>query len=105
VTGPELAKVLVDRLNELIAEPEIRTAVAALIGKRVEFGGSIARALIAHPTIQVGRVPDLDSADLGLVGLLNGICGADDNGVGYLAYRYEAGELIEFLLFGKAAER
>lgn len=103
MTGPELAEVLVDRLNELIAEPEIRTAVTALIRKRVEFGGSVARALIAHPTIQVGRVPDLDSADLGLVGLLNGICGADDNSVGYIAYRLDdAGDLTEFLLLRRA---
>lgn len=115
MTGPELAKVLVDRLNELIADPEIRTAVRELIGTRVEFSGDVARALAVHPTIQVGAPPgfnpadsddvaDLRSVDLGPVGLLNGICGADGHGTGYLAYRVdtgpdgELGQLIEFVV-------
>jgi hypothetical protein len=67
-TDAALAQLLADRLTEICqTEPE---AVSALVAHRVRCGP----ALAGHPTVQI----DGDKAGgwVGLVGILNGLCGS-----------------------------
>lgn len=70
----ELADELIRRLNDLIAEPDVRDFVEALINRRVPVTQKVAE----HPTIQVGDRYGTTSA--GLLGLLNGIVGSIPDG-------------------------
>lgn len=77
----ELAQRFVDFLNELV---EIdRPAVASLIANRVPCN----RELADHPTVQAGVRSD--GFTVGLLGLINGLCGIDQNGQGPVAAIYE----------------
>jgi hypothetical protein len=63
-----LAQLLADRLTEICqTEPE---AVSALVAHRVRCGP----ALAGHPTVQIDG--DQSGGWVGLVGILNGLCGS-----------------------------
>jgi hypothetical protein len=71
-------------LNEIVAlDPK---AAEALVETRVVCN----KALADHPTIQVGLgiEEDGDSFQVGILGLLNGMFGADDEGYGQIAAWY-----------------
>ncbi|KKN88349.1 hypothetical protein LCGC14_0249120 [marine sediment metagenome] len=70
----ERAQVIVDYLNGLLELD--RPAVAALIANRVPCN----KALADHPTCQV--VAQHGSCHVGLLGILNGLCGKDKRGWG-----------------------
>jgi hypothetical protein len=53
-------------------------------------------ALANHPTIQVAPSSGERWPTVGPLGLLNGIFGADANGRGYVAARYDEGRLVGF---------
>jgi len=85
-----LTQKVIDYLNELLEiDP---AAIEDLVKTRVPCSN----ALSWHPTVQVvggGECP----AMVGLLGIINGLCGVDADGWGPVAARYdEAGNLFEF---------
>lgn len=75
-SNPELADQIIERLNMLIEDPEIRSDVFALLNVAVPASA----ATVNHPTIQCGnRMPD-GGPSLRLIGLLCGVCGAIQDG-------------------------
>jgi hypothetical protein len=69
---PKLADAIVERLNALINyDPDVRRDIASLLLMRVQVFHHTAN----HPTIQVGQESDCMPATLGVLGLLNGLCG------------------------------
>lgn len=75
----QLATRIVDFLNELIAiDP---TAVALLLLNRVPCNSDLAD----HPTVQVDALPSGTGYRVGLLGILNGLCGTDNRGLGAVA--------------------
>jgi len=93
-----LARALVHRLNLLIREPETLAAVAALVDVKVDVTQSVAD----HPTIQIdARRPGFPK--LGIIGLLNGLCGVRNDGWGYIAGEFDDhGRLIRFVILDGA---
>lgn len=73
----ELAKRIVDYLNGLVELD--KPAVAALISNRVPCNEGLAH----HPTCQV--VAQNGGMFVGLLGLLNGLCGINEEGWGPIA--------------------
>jgi hypothetical protein len=87
---------LIDYLNELVAiDPDFMTA---LVATRHPCN----RALVDHPTVQVG----LDRGRLvaGILGVLNGFCGSYDDGPrqgwGAIAAIYDDAQLVRFSRVG-----
>jgi len=100
---------LVDFLNHLVRVDA--GAIQALVEQRVPCSERLGK----HPTVQVG--PDRSGPDglvLGILGLLNGYCGAIEKGEkagwGPIAARYERshpsqiGDLIEFTILPEALD-
>lgn len=80
----------IDILNQAIqSDPD---AMNKLIGTRINCGVTLAN----HPTIQV--MNDDGKYSVGILGLLNGIFGTDNNGNGFIATVFDdqTGELIRF---------
>jgi hypothetical protein len=84
----DLAQRIVDLLNELTELD--RPAVAALIANRVPC----IRELAEHPTVQVGA--QHGGFSVGLLGILNGLCGVNDRGWGVIAAKFEDATEKEF---------
>ena len=85
---------LIDRtiayLNELKdADPQ---AMRDLIETRVPCN----TALADHPTVQVQARKE-GGFVVGLLGILNGLLGADTDGWGFLCVKYDDGKLVEFM--------
>lgn len=79
-----------------VADP---LAIAQLVDHRVQAGP----ALMEHPTVQCGHLPDQDPlhrvgfGTVGLVGIINGLFGTDDQGQGPITADYDdAGALVGF---------
>jgi hypothetical protein len=92
----EFADEVIRRLNELIATGEgARLGVEAVCNTRTWV---FSDELKQHPTIQVGEFGIF--ADVGMLGILNGITGAieggDRNGCGFIASVYDEGKLVGF---------
>jgi hypothetical protein len=89
-----LALALIDRLNQLVSDPAVRADIERLIAQRVPCSSTTAE----HPTIQVCG----ETQTLGLLGLLNGLCGTiaggKRDGWGRIAACYEEnrGPLLRF---------
>lgn len=84
----ELAQKVVDFLNELIALD--RPAIAALCNIRVPCS----EALANHPTVQAG--PQHGGYNVGMIGVLNGLCGAYPDTWGAIAAIFEVnGQTVE----------
>jgi hypothetical protein len=75
----------VEFLNGLLALD--RPAMAALLLNRVPCGEGLAR----HPTVQVMR---RNGFQVGLLGVLNGLFGTDENGRGSITLRLKEGEIV-----------
>lgn len=93
----QMAERCVELLNEMIeSDPE---AVSGLCSARIPCN----EALADHPTVQVGPCPscsdDPQVDRVGLLGVLNGICGAYDDGPrkgwGAVAVVFQHGRVIE----------
>ncbi len=76
MTNEELADILIERLNELTRDLNIRMDVGSLIEARVK----VTQQTADHPTIQVTEKGPLGPWELGVLGLLNGLCGAIPDG-------------------------
>lgn len=68
----EIAQSIVDRLNSALELD--RNAIACLIANRVPCN----QALAEHPTVQVGA--QHGGFNVGMLGILNGLCGVYDDG-------------------------
>lgn len=77
----QLAARVVAFLNELLELD--RPAIAALISNRVPCNARLAE----HPDVQVGV--QHGGFNVGLLGLLNGLCGAREDGYGLIQAIYE----------------
>ena len=98
----ELAGRIVELLNELAALD--LEAVTALIGQRVPCN----EALADHPTVQAGRLEDGGPLLVGILGVLNGLCGTHPSGwgpVGAIFAKQGAGELTGFAVIGPEGSR
>lgn len=91
-TSRQLADHAVAILNEMLAADQ--EATQSLVEARFPCN----EALADHPTIQVGAADEGD-ARVGLLGVINGIVGTDDAGLGYVAACYsEDGRITSFLV-------
>jgi len=77
-------------LNELTAID--RVAMTMLLTNLVPCS----KDLVKHPTVQVGEGQD-GIPIVGLLGILNGLFGIDDDGWGAIAAVFEDGKLVEFV--------
>jgi hypothetical protein len=73
---------LLNEINEL--DPSV---LPALIEHRVPCNQKLAD----HPTVQVGKTSD--GYEVGLLGILNGLCGVKEDSTGYIGARYKDEEL------------
>lgn len=71
----EFARELIRRLNLICRDPDVMWTVAALVRNRIKC----ATSLLTHPTIQVEDFGGGD-ARVGMLGLLNGLCGVITRG-------------------------
>lgn len=62
-------------------------AMTALIGSRVKCNPAFA----GHPTIQVGDHPECGGMSVGLLGILNGLFGIDEQGWGPIVAHFDVG--------------
>ena len=86
----ELAGRIVAFLNDLVELD--KPAVAALIANRVPCS----QAMADHPTVQVGG--PREAYRVGMLGILNGLCGIDSRGWGGVVAVYDGpdGALVKF---------
>lgn len=90
----EMAEKIVAFLNECLELD--RPAVAALIANRVPCN----QALADHPTVQAGA--QHGGYNVGMLGILNGLCGTFENSTGAIAAIFETpapgqfGDLVRF---------
>jgi len=83
------AKDVVKLLNQMLKID--RQCVEKLIENRVPC----TRKLAMHPTIQVIGKGD-GTYRIGMMGIINGMFGIDDNGMGQIVAYYKSGILINF---------
>ena len=91
----EVANVLIERLNGLIENTDIHFDIETLMDRGVECSETTEK----HPTIQVRTQNDV--AELSVLGLINGLCGAlpvgPKKGSGYITAVYDKyGRLLRF---------
>ena len=67
-----------------------REAVSNLLTYRVKCNAQLAN----HNTIQVGIVDE--TCMVGMMGLINGLFGIDEDGFGFISYEHENGKVICF---------
>ena len=92
----ELAQSLINYLNELVKLD--RDAVHTLIETRICCN----QELSDHPTVQVSKPKDSEICSVGLLGILNGFVGVDDQQWGYIAANFDDdGRLTGFDLRSK----
>ena len=80
---------VIDFLNELVKIDA--DALRALIIHRVDCNEELA----LHPTVQVSGWPG-DGYAVGMLGILNGLFGATEDGIGFLTAVFQDGELVKF---------
>ena len=83
---------MVSFLNEILATDPM--AINALFSLRV----SCNKELADHPTVQVGTIGKSNHYMVGLVGILNGMFGADIHLWGHLSADYREGRIVRFRL-------
>lgn len=70
---------VVEFLNELLVID--KKAINNLFSTRFECNEKLA----AHPTVQAGYNKEINYSDVGILGILNGLFGANENGWGAIA--------------------
>lgn len=76
-------------LNELLSIDPV--TINALFSSRV----SCNRKLSEHPTVQVG-LAGKDHFYVGMIGIVNGLFGCDDKGIGFICAEYRDGMILNF---------
>jgi len=91
----EMAQTVAARLNYMLGTEGMSDAISDLIEQRVTV---YSHAVVEHPTVQV-VFTESGSAQLGILGLLNGIIGVRKDSTGFLAAEYDdAGKLTKFIV-------
>jgi hypothetical protein len=85
-----LANTIIERLNRMIQDPEIRRDVQTLMNMRC----AVSQKTSDHHSIQVREEGDVDT--MSFLGLLNGLIGVQENGYGYVSAVVDGIELISF---------
>jgi hypothetical protein len=88
ITEKEFAEYIVNFMNELLEYD--KNAIACLIANRVPCN----EKLSDHPTVQVMR--QNDGYTVGLLGILNGLIGCDNNFQGYIGFEFQPDEESSF---------
>lgn len=89
---PKTPQDAIDLLNEALRlDPHV-------MGWLIAFRGPCNDALAEHPTIQVGQNSKDEPTVVGMLGILNGIFGKRDNGMGFIGAVYDGGKLVRFEL-------
>lgn len=70
-----------------------RRAISSLIQYRVPCN----QAMADHPSIQVGSIPPSETVVVGLLGIINGIFGADEKGCGFIGMMDDDGIVDRFM--------
>ena len=87
----ELAQSICHFMNDLVKFD--KDAIHALIETRIICNQELAN----HPTVQVLQPKNSEIASVGLLGILNGFIGIDENQLGYIAANFdENNQLIGF---------
>jgi hypothetical protein len=60
-------------------------------------------AVASHPTIQVGQYENDEFPRVGIVGILNGLFGIHEDGMGAICYEIEGGKILGFRLVKDAS--
>ena len=95
----EKAKELVKFLNEAFKiDPK---SVEMLFSFRVPCN----KEMLDHPTVQVGTLGNSDFYVYGIIGLLNGFCGANRNGWGYVGIDYDGDKMKGFKIVNIEEEK
>lgn len=90
MNNQKLAKQIVEFLNEIFKiDP---AAVISLVETRFACNDKMAD----HSTVQVAE--STSGYVVGLLGILNGICGVQENGMGFIAVIYEDDKIVGFKL-------
>ena len=76
MTDEELADALIERLNKLTTDLNVRLDVGTLIEARV----AVSQETADHALLQVSAKGPLGPWELGVLGLLNGLCGTIPDG-------------------------
>lgn len=84
---------VIDFLNELVKIDA--GALKMLIDHRVICNEELA----LHPTVQVRETDDCYL--VGMLGILNGLFGVDENEIGFITAVFQEGELVEFVKTNK----
>lgn len=82
----------VDFLNELLKTDPL--AIHSLFSMRTSCNEELAD----HPTVQVGTIGTSTYHIVGLIGIINGLFGVDDDGVGHIIADYTDGQIARFRL-------
>jgi hypothetical protein len=82
----------VDFLNEL------RVTDAAAIQSLFSMRTSCNEKMADHPTVQVGTIGTSTYYIVGLIGIINGLFGVDDDGIGRITVDYTDGQIDRFRL-------
>lgn len=90
----EMVKVLNDAFKK---DPK---AIEMLFGVRVPCN----KQLSEHPTIQVGKFEDSNFWLVGMIGIINGYCGTNKDGWGYVGIDYEGDKMKGFKLVNTGGE-
>lgn len=81
---------IIELMNELL---EIDSqAITELIQKRVVCNEKLAN----HPTVQVSYDKKYDNYKVGLLGILNGLFGTDEDGYGAICINVQDGKILNF---------
>ena len=83
---------VVKLLNELIALDQV--AMTALVENRVPCN----LLLSDHPTVQVYTRKDSNGYEVGFLGILNGLFGADDHGCGAIFAEFDEDMVTKFFV-------
>ena len=88
-------KEMVDFLNELLEYDSY--AISALFSTRIMCN----RYLADHESVQVRQLGE-DAFQVGMIGIINGLFGIDQNGWGHIAADYDNGKITKFTLLTNA---
>jgi len=89
--GSVTPKEVCNLLNEMLEQDY--DCIHSLITNYVKCNDTVAN----HPTVQVRKYPEDKHPLLGMLGLLNGMFGIDDNGYGAIKYEIDdSGKILAF---------
>ena len=90
---------VVDLLNELLKIDY--ACVWSLTRNRVICNEELKK----HPTIRIHHYKGEEFPSVGLIGILNGLFGVDEEGYGCIGYNMDGGKIVRFGLINELSEK